>query len=56
MDASAPSGYESKEAFKKRLRRTALSTSKITVGNMVARMRGKAKEIYDADGGDIASD
>ena len=56
MDASAPSGYESKEAFKKRLRRTALSTPKITVRNMVATMRGKAKDIYDADGGDIASD
>ena len=56
MDASAPSGYEFKEAFKKRLRRTALSTSKITVRNMVAKMRSKAKEIYDADGKDIASD
>ena len=56
MDASAPSGYESKEAFKKRLRRTALSTPKITVRNMVAKMRSKAKEIYDADGKDIASD
>ena len=56
MDASAPEGRESILAFKKRLRRTALRTSKTAVRKMVAAMKGKAKAIFEAEGGDIASD
>ena len=56
MDTSAPEGRESILAFKKRLRRTALRTSKTAVRKMVAAMKGKAKAIFEAEGGDIASD
>jgi hypothetical protein len=56
MATTAPKGDESVVAFKKRLRRTALRTSRATVRKMIKAMRKKAKAIYDADGGDIKSD
>ena len=56
MDAGAPRGKESAAAFKKRLRSTALRTPKSDVRNMVAKIRAKAQEIYEADGKDIRSD
>lgn len=56
MDASAPKGKESILAFKKRLRRTALRTPKAAVRKMVAAIKGKAKAIFEAKGGDIGSD
>ena len=56
MQDAAPKGRESVGAWKKRLRRTALRTPKAEIRKMVARIRSKAKEIYDNKGGDIASD
>ena len=56
MDACAPRGKETVAAFKLRLRRVALSTPRAAVRGMIDRMRAKAQEIYDADGGDIRTD
>ena len=56
MYASAPKGRESVKAFKERLRRIALATPRREVRKMIASMRRKAKQIYEASGGNIASD
>lgn len=56
MKASAPKGSEALVAFKKRLRRTALSTPTAAVRRMVESMRRRAQLIYEADGGDIRCD
>ena len=56
MDASAPSGRETADDFKKRLRRVALSTPRASVADMVGKIRGKATEIWAAKGKDIRSD
>lgn len=56
VDASSPGGREPVAAFKKRLRRIALSTPRAQVRDMVAKIRDKAREIYEAGGKDIRSD
>ena len=56
MDESDPKGRETAMAFKKRLRKTAMATPRADVRKMVACIRSKAQEIFDAQGGSIASD
>ena len=56
MDESAPKGRESVDAFKKRLRKAALSTPRAEVRKMSENMKKKAQQIYDAQGGNIPSD
>ena len=56
MQSTAPRGRESKEAFKVRLRRMALRTSHKTVVAAVEAMRTRAKQIWEAKGGNIARD
>ena len=56
IDKTDPKGRETAEAYKKRLRKTALATPRAAVRKMVASIRRKAKEIWDAKGGSISSD
>ena len=56
MAATAPRGNETVAAFKRRLRRVALSTSTSTVRGAVAAMRGRAAMIWKAGGKNIARD
>ena len=56
MEASAPKGKESMDQFKKRLRKTAMSTSKRLLGKAVASIKKRAKAIHAAGGGDIDFD
>ena len=56
MQSTAPKGREPREAFKARLRRMALRTSRKTVVAAVEAMRTRAKQIWDAKGGNVAGD
>ena len=56
MQSTAPKGRESMEAFKARLRRMALRTSCKTVVAAFEAMRTRAKQIWEANGGNIARD
>ena len=56
MQASTPSGRETVDAYKARLRRTALSTPTADVKKMIANVKKRAGDIDDADGGDIQRD
>ena len=56
LEASAPRGKESKDNFKKRLRRTALATPPGRVRAALENMKKRAAAVYEAKGGDIALD
>ena len=56
LEANAPQGKESKDNFKKRLRRTALATPPGRVRAALENMKKRAAAVYEAKGGDIALD
>ena len=56
MDRTAPKGPESKAAYAKRLRRTALRTSRRAIAKAVRGMKKRIHAVYDAKGGDIDID
>ena len=51
-----PKKKETKAAYMKRLRRTAMGISPDVIRKAVLNIRKRAQLIYDADGGDIARD
>ena len=51
-----PKDGVSVDSFKKRLRETALATPRAEVCKMINKIKSKAQDIYDAKGGNIASD
>lgn len=53
---TAPKGRETAAAYKKRLRRTALSTPTTLLRSMLESIRDRAKAVYEANGGDIVRD
>ena len=56
MSACSPKGKETVASFKARLRRVAFGTPQAAVRDMVAKIRAKAREIYEAAGKDMSSD
>ena len=56
VQKNGPKGKETAKAFKKRLRLTALRTSRTVVGNAVRSMKGKIAAVAAAKGGNIKSD
>ena len=56
MMANAPTGRETKAAYMKRLRLTALRTPSSVVLSMIKNMKFRAKKIWEADGGHIKDD
>ena len=56
MEKRAPSGYESVDAYKARLRRVAFRTPQSVVRKAVEAMKKRAQMIFDARGRDIARD
>ena len=56
MENNKPKGKESVDAFKARLRRTALGIPQSVILKGVASMKERAKQIYDAEGNDPARD
>ena len=57
MTKSAPKNQkESLEKYKKRLRRTAMSTSKVLLRKALGSIKKRVQAIYDAEGGHIAID
>ena len=53
MENNKPKGKESVDAFKARLRRTALGIPQSVILKGVASMKERAKQIYDAEGATI---
>ena len=51
MEEGAPSGQESKEAFKHRLRRAALATPAAYVRQALLSMKKRVQAVFEADGG-----
>ena len=56
MAQSAPSGKESFDAYKARLKATAMAIPKAAIRSAVSNMKAKAAEVVAAKGGKIASD
>ena len=56
MTKTDPKGYESKDKYKARLRKTALKTSRLTVRKAVASIKKRAKAIVQKKGENIPGD
>ena len=56
MEASAPSGHETIDELKKRMRRVALRTPKAVIRKAILQMSTRIQKVYEEKGGDIDID